>query len=339
MDLNSLFKDRTFLQYLLAAGADIGSGRPIGENVNAVTQQNISAKSQADLTKHYIKAIGGILGSGGKLSIDKDKFSVSGPSELLKGGGEAKPTEPFSVSQSELAGLGPQDISRALSGAIGVEQLRQQSMVNMLNMLNYFYGPEDRPFPVEVPGVGKVTLRQWRQLPQEEREYALFTHESKKLGSSDIMSRREFRMLDPTDREKFIRQAMKDPKLMEATKELAKAGATKITIGEKVAESKAMAGVKNQLYFSGPKWLDDVDKYINSEDVQRRMFTKAEESGEDVDLVRAREIVKYIENKITAGTHGGKIQDVRLSDDGRVMIWTVKWPSGDVEEIKYAIRS
>ena len=74
--ISNLFQNQLFQQYLSGAGQDISAGQPIGQNVNRVTQQNISAKSFSEMLKK-------ILGGGSKLSLDKDKYSLSGPSDSL----------------------------------------------------------------------------------------------------------------------------------------------------------------------------------------------------------------------------------------------------------------
>jgi len=145
-------------------------------------------------------------------------------------------------------------------------------------------------------------------------------------------------MTDPTEKERFTRAVMADPELMKAAKEVAAAGATRITLGEKLKEVKERAGLKGQLWFKDPKWTSDLEKHISSEDVQNELFATGFEPGSAEYIgAKARHKIKFIEDKITAG--GGEIVNVKWAADGKTMVWTVKWPSGDTETVKYAVRS
>lgn len=344
----------------------MSQGQPIGPALDKITQQTIGAQSQAGMNKQYMEMLRKMLSGeevpmGGKVTHDEKGTKLEIPKGIGAMGTPGAPAQnlpvmsgqigqmdtinPFvpsqqSASAADFAGLGPQDVSRALTGATGVEALRQQSISNLLRTYETFHGPLEQDFPVKVPmgpdGIPTtVSLREWQALPQDERDYALFVQTSKKLGDADIMSRREFEMLEPTERERFVRQAMEDPKLMAATKELATAGATKISIGERVSEKLALGKLKGQLYFSDPKWTSDIEKHLGSEDMQRKIFMESQKEGGDPELMRAEETISFIERKISVG---GTIQDVKLSEDGRTMTWTVKWKSGDIEDISYVVR-
>lgn len=92
------------------------------------------------------------------------------------------------------------------------------------------------------------------------------------------------------------------------------------------------ADVEAKKYFTDPKGLaQDVDKYINSEEVQSELFQYADNPKE-----RSRQVIskkaERVESKITSA--GGKVQNVRM--EGRTRIWTVKWPDGTTSEVSYA---
>ena len=74
--LSNLMQNKLFLQYLTGASADIGSGNPIGQNVNAITQQAITAQN-------FSKLLSEVLGKGGKAVIDKDNTKLDMPTSLL----------------------------------------------------------------------------------------------------------------------------------------------------------------------------------------------------------------------------------------------------------------
>jgi len=80
--LSNLLSNKLLLQYLAAAGQDIGSGNPIGASVNAVTQQNISSQNFMNLLKKMLSGQGvpegvkaAIDSKGMKLNIDNDAFN------------------------------------------------------------------------------------------------------------------------------------------------------------------------------------------------------------------------------------------------------------------------
>ena len=76
MDLNALSQNKLLLQYLAGAGADISAGQPIGQNVNAVTNQAITAQN-------FSKLLAEVLGKGGKATLDKDKTKFDIPTSVL----------------------------------------------------------------------------------------------------------------------------------------------------------------------------------------------------------------------------------------------------------------
>jgi hypothetical protein len=355
--ISNLLQNKLFLQYLSGAGGAMAGGQSIAPALNQITQQNIGAQSQVALNKRYMDQIGKMLGggevpAGWKLTRDEKGTKMEIPSEMGTGTGTGLPTQPGSaqlgtinpfvpsqpsVSGADLAGLGPQDVSRALSGATGVEALRQQSIANMLST---FYNPLDRPYPITSETGGVMSTREWKALPSSEREYLAYLHTAKKLGApKKELTRKFFSSLEPTEREKFVRAAIDDPALMSAAKELAKAGATKVSVGEKiagkVAEKKALGKLKGQLWAHDPESIDAINKHLNSESMQRKIFMETQKEGGDPGLMKAKEAINFIESKISVG---GTIQDVKLSADGKTMTWTVKWKSGDVEDISYVIR-
>lgn len=71
------------MQYLSGAGAAMSQGESIAPALNQITQQSIASQSYAGLLQQ-------ILGGGGKMTLDKDKFSLTGSPDLL-GPGKSTP--------------------------------------------------------------------------------------------------------------------------------------------------------------------------------------------------------------------------------------------------------
>ena len=281
--------------------------------------------------------------------------------------GTANPSaSPSGISGADLAGLTAADVSQALSGATNVQALKQKKFTDIVDALyksqiaedmskrtNIYASPRapnalDQPFPVEIPGVGKVSLRQWNAMDKDDRAYAAYVHQASQqsaLGTydepevkgiaaslrPDVMTREQWnKEVDKPTQQKYLEALMDDPEMMEAAKELKKSGATNISLGEKVEAKEAFADVKAKKYFTDPKGLvGDVDKYINSEEVQNRLFA-LDPSQRDRETIREKE--KYIMNKITST--GGEIVASRL--EGRTFVWSVKWPDGKTSEVRYA---
>ena len=127
---------------------------------------------------------------------------------------------------------------------------------------------------------------------------------------------------------------MKDPKLMAGLKELAKAGATRISLGQKLEEKLAFSEIEGQLRFRGTKWKKELDKYLES--MRTVLFMASPEGGRGAKEARSKGAVDWIEKEITSGSKPGKIIASRIENG--MAIWTVQWPSGDKEEIKYPIK-
>ena len=138
-NLNDVFKNKLFLQYLSAAGSDIAAGRPISQNVNAVTQQNIQ-------TQNFNKLLTAMLRDGAspdrmsKVTFDGDslnyKVDLKGERDKRTASGEgerATSQSPFNVSGGDLAGLTPEMISQALKFKMDQEAVERQKINDIVN--------------------------------------------------------------------------------------------------------------------------------------------------------------------------------------------------------------
>jgi len=185
--------------------------------------------------------------------------------------------------------------------------------------------------PLDQPFLGKLTLRQFNALPESAREYLLAKKGAEVLGDTDFMTKREWEEIKPNERVKFLEELSKRPELVELQERLSKAGAPVNVIENAVNKELALSEIEGQKYFNKPGWADDVNKYLASEEVQDKIFTSKEP-----DKTKAIETVGYIESKIKAG--GGEIVNVKWDDDGKTMVWTVKWPSGNTSTIRRAVK-
>ena len=199
--------------------------------------------------------------------------------------------------------------------------------------------PQEDLYPVPVPGIGKVSLRQWSALPSEDREYAIAKWQAAQLGDLTFMPKHEWQMTDPTEKENFLRSAMKDPELMKAAEKLAKAGAIKI--GDITGREKAKSKIAGQIYFNKGEDTKAFDKFINSEDVQTILMNVSGEAGTEYNrnrsVKKAQIAIDWYRREIVA--KGGKIVKESWSEDGNSKIWTIKWKDGTVEEVERDLSS
>lgn len=395
--IGSLLENKLFLQLLSGAGASIaGEDSVAAQAINPIVQQNISSQNYAGLLKK-------ILGGGGKMTIDKDKFSLTGASELLGGdrvqsgdpasegfGGTqagveqrttpAVPTAPTTtpqkggfdfltnllnpsssplgdISAADLAGLTPEMITQALQLKQAQDVTRQRSISDIRTQLfrEKSLSLEERKAksaeslrqqeidiksktldlkgkikksPLEVPGLGVVSLEEWKALDTKTKAYSYYAFDAKTKGEEVLPYDEWSQQTDEPTAKQIFDIAKDDPEFKDFYFEAKRAGAIKI--GEITERKEAVADIAAVKYFSDPKGLvQDVDKFINTEDVQNKLFA-LEPGQREQESVREKE--KFITGKIISA--GGEITESRL--DGRTFVWTVKWPNGKTSEVRYA---
>lgn len=184
--------------------------------------------------------------------------------------GEGQP----SMSGADLAGLTPQDISQALTGAQGVvgmpsdiaykQALTGQATASGMKAVSEI-GEIDRlsrPYPILGPGGTQMTAGEWTALPADQKDYLAYLHVAKQLGDADIMSKEEFDAMEPTERQKFLDYLMKNPEAMKAQKELAKAGSSTFNLGEIKARAETTDLVDRQSEVLSAGYQAKIEKYI-----------------------------------------------------------------------------
>ena len=185
--------------------------------------------------------------------------------------------------------------------------------------------PLDKTF-ITHPVLGDMTGRNWKMLTSDQREYTLYAHKTVQEGKTP-MSERDFKMLDPTTKEKFLRALQRDPKLKDLAIEMAEASGIDIFGSLEVAKGKGE--LKIEQYFAGGEWAEDANKYIESTEAMRQyaiIDDPVEKSKKKVRLMANR-----IEQQITS--RGAKILDVRM--EGNVRIWKIQFANKNIREIPY----
>ena len=131
--------------------------------------------------------------------------------------------------------------------------------------------------------------------------------------------------------------------------DMAKAGA--INLGDLMHKESELTKLQGEKYFANPDWTTDLQRHIGSKDIQNRISdvqipdlgpkaTKEEKQKAYRDVTakeRAKVNIEFIEGKIAAG--GGKvIANPTMDKDGKTVTWKVQWPTGNITEVKQAIR-
>ena len=348
-DLESLAGNKLLLQYLSAAGQDIGAGKPIGANVHAVTQQNIAAQN-------YSKLLKTLLAGGGKVTADKDNITIKHPVNALGGGqtgGTATPgaegpadrslTAPTvpketdstsaltnmltgnldtvnpsasplgNISGADLAGLTPQDIGSALGLKLKTQELEQSSISNLLKRAN-----EAERLKIEAAKTHDTAdIKNFEYAVKQ--GYTGTFDEFK--NSTDTAGIKEYKLAVSQGYKGTIEQWKTD---------LAKASRTQINIGEKVEQAEAMADVKARKYFTDPEGLNkDVTKHVKDNEGTLFMSGMPGEPGRK--KAEAQLAYDFIKGRIASN---GKVTNEKL--EGRTFVFTVQWNDGKVSEVRYA---
>ena len=352
-DLESLASNKLLLQYLSAAGQDIGAGKPLGANINAVTQQNIAAQNYAKLLKN-------MLAGGGKLTLDKDNINIKAPVGALQGGGQTGSTSsvpgaempnerslvgggpsttnvpqssdsvlssllsgnidsinpsasPLDVPGADLAGLTPQDIGSALGLKLKSEELDQQRIIDVMKRIN-----ETRKLDIEESRAGETAdIKNYQYAVRQ--GYSGSFEEFK--NSTDTAGIKEY---------EFAKKQGYTGTLEQWKTDLAKAARININIGEKVEQAEALADVKARKYFTDPEGLTkDVTKYIK--DAEGTLFASGLPGEPARKKAEAQLAYDYIKGKIASN---GKVTNEKL--EGRTFVFTVQWNDGKVSEVRYA---
>ena len=357
--VSNLANNKLLWQYLAAASNDIGSGKPIGANVNAVTQQNIAAQN-------YAKMLQKLLAGGGKVSMDKESVTIKHPvtagNPLGEGGqagtpglatgdrgpaGENAPVPPSQTnpapasnqalslgalnpsasplgdfSGSDLAGLTPQDISSALGLKLKVQDMENSSVTEAArNVL------AQRKLEIEQAKLG------------QEKDTADVKNYQYAVAQGYKGSFMEFKNSAETTTVKDYEYAKSQGytgSYEQWRTEIAKAGGTNISIDTKTEEMKAKNKLSGQLYFGSGKHLEDLQKAKNSDNFKNKYF-QLSTTDPAAATKYAREFAgSFIEEGIIG--RGGKIKSVKWVDKNKgIASWTVEWPSGDTETITHAL--
>ena len=359
---------------LMKYGANTDKGLQL-ENVNAITNQSIKTNSMNKLMQQILgpdESKMTLSNKGINLSLpvpnqtedpkaDTITPAVNATQDTRQPVVQAQPVAPVArpsrpnpfagANGASLAGIsGPEmmEMAKMYQSQLQIDQATQKQVEDELYRKNYVapntasqtklnIAQTNALIPSVDVVVGDRTVKltpkdaiAWEKLKKETtpNEVKLYEYAQKQGFTGSIV---DFKNTDLTGHQKDYNAAVKGGYKGDFNGwllEQAKAGA--INLGTKVEEKKAMAGLAGQLYFKDPKWTDDIQKLGTAFDKDQAWLIPEK----DRPLAKARVLVKGVKDKIEGG--GGEIQNAVQS--GNTMIWTVKWPSGDVETIKQNIK-
>lgn len=266
--------------------------------------------------------------------IDKTPKPSSQEFQLLN----PSPSPLGNLRLSDLAGLSPQEMLGIMQFKLQTDQLAGSQEVARANAatsrMNAIRENTKllRASPLEVPGMGRITLDDWNALDTKTKAYSYYVYDAKRNGEMP-MSYNEFtQQTAPGTMEQYFELAKEDSEFKKFLFEYAQKGATRISIGDKKEQAEAMADVKGKVYFTSPTGLTkDLESYINSEDVQNKIF-RASTDGDDADLTRATIAVDFIKGRLAAAGH----TILSVKQDGRAIVWKVKFKDGSTGEVRHA---
>ena len=257
------------------------------------------------------------------------------------------------IPREMLVGLTPENVSQALGGAVSVNNLRESKISEVANRIlktreldmleserkaelqlkNLKEAREwqtlMRESPLEVPGLGKMTFDNWKELDAPTKSYSYYAFDAKNRGE-EVMSFNDWKQQSPPESIYEIYElAEKDPKFKEFFFRQKEAGATRISTGEIVDRKKLTDEVDIKNYFR-TKLPEDVDKFISSKETRRDLIQYTEPKEKTKQTMLAKD--KFIRGKIVST--GGDIMDIVT--EGRTRVYKVKWKDGSTDEVRYA---
>ena len=161
---------------------------------------------------------------------------------------------PGDLSGLSLAGLKPEDINKAITLGLSGADLERRKVSDLLQGRYWdaliaekeaARGAKAVLAPVEIPGVGQVSLDQFKAMPSDMKAYAYAMTQRRQNNQSTIPFEQFKRDTDPASMERLVNRAMVDPAFKDMWFKSKAAGATQINLGDKAALQEQTNAINN----------------------------------------------------------------------------------------------
>ena len=376
-------------------GRNTGSDSPLTELNNQMIQ-GIQAQNAAKAMPKYLQLLQQLLGpDGSKGTFSKDGANITYPqgSDMLKSllgeeegnilkvpDGQINPSvkpklisntevatkaNPFysgqtDFSPSDLAGLTPQDLSNALSGALNIQGMitkkgelasdmiyKEQMMAESKSRITAEEARTLRETPtIPIPEDPNILLTPaqyltYKKMSQEDKTAAVknFEFAQSSEGGSFKGNFMDFQDAAKTTHQKDYEKAVAGGYKGSFNKwllEINKSSAVRVELSTKLTEKEAFNQLDAENYLSGGEITKDLNKHMSSDAVQnarRRVLGKSGslEYKANLEKFDSEERTKFIESEIIA--RGGTITS--SATKGAIKTLAIKWPSGRTKEFKF----
>lgn len=296
-----------------------------------------------------------------KMSTDGSKMTLSGPKTAFDSLGGSTPTAtppsggqpgiinpsvglPGDLSGLSLAGLKPEDINKAITlGLTGADLERKK--VSDLYQNQYWQalvdarreatGAKNVLAPVEIPGVGQVSLDQFKAMPSDMKAYAYAMTQRRQNGQSTIPFEQFKRDTDPASMERLVNRAMVDPAFKDMWFKSKAAGATQINLPGDAAKQQQREDISNFNTLKDPKF-----KGFEPTKEQLQGIVISGSIPGDPAYDKAVANTKVTNAKALAKRTGAQVleKEARLEDGGRTLVIPVVTKMGVKDELKIQIK-
>lgn len=213
-----------------------------------------------------------------------------------------RPVNPFASSQPEsnaavLAGFTPETVSAAMQLAQRQQGIEQESIKDIMNI--FYKGQElensrlsqiseiiekTRKAPIELEGVGEMTLEEWKALPDKVKGYSYYTFDAKRRGEK-VMSYSDWeRQVDEPTAYQYYKLAMEDPKFEKWYFRSLEAGRPTVNVGERTME---IGRAKHTLEALDPNLYNEAVKRAEKVHISAdKISKKAAERGVDYSVAK-----------------------------------------------------